>query len=153
MTSGPIVQMQILENCSSGFISIISLIGEEVKRSSLYRQKDELLKKGWLETDGKNKYRTTPEGQLQLKAATGEIPKSLSKFYPLLAKVPTLQHKAIVELAIAAVIARKYNLRSDHHPTLIIVGPTLTWKTSTGLFLCYLLGLDSSTQIVNSAAS
>ena len=152
MTASSDIWIRILEHCSSGFASITPLIGEAMKSSSVYRWKDRLLEKGWLETDGKERYHTTAEGLQQLKAASGEAPKGLSIFYPPLAQVPSPKHKAIIELTIVAVIARKYDLRTDRHPTIIMAGPTLTWKTSTGIFLCYMLGLDPAKQIVNLVA-
>jgi len=144
--------MQILEYCRDEFRSITPLIDKAAPRSTLYRCKDELLGTGLLETDGKDRYRTSARGLLRLEEVKGEAPRGLLVLYPPLSKVPTPQHRAVIELAVAAVIARKYELRTDHHPAIIIAGPTLTWKTSTGIFLCHMLGLDSSTQVVNLAA-
>ena len=147
-----IVSIRILEHCKADFTAITPLIDQTVKSSSLYRWKNTLLEKGLLETDGKNRYRTTSQGLLQLQETLGEAPPTLTILYPPLAHVPSLQHRAIIELTLAAVLARKCNLRSDRHPTIVVAGPTLTWKTSTGIFLCHMLGLDPSKQIVNLAA-
>jgi len=136
MTTSSYLWVHVLQYCRDEFKSITSLIRQAATRSTLYRCKDKLLKKGWLETDGKDRYRTTQQGLLQLQTLRGEAPKGLSPFYPPIGQVPTPQHQAIIELAIAAVIARRYDLRPDRHPTLIVAGPTLTWKTSTGLLLC-----------------
>jgi len=144
--------IQILEHCRDDSRSITPLVGVAAPRSTLYRCKDELLRTGLLEADGKDRYKTSAQGLLRLEEVKGEAPKGLSVFYPPLLRVPTPQHRALIELAIAAVIARKYGLRADRHPTIIIAGPTLSWKTSTGIFLCHMLGLNLSTQIVNLAA-
>jgi len=152
MATNFIVGARILDHCREGFTSISPLIGELATSSTIYRWKDKLMEKGWLETDGKDRYRTTSQGLLQLQVTATESPKGLSPIYPPLERVPTAQHKAVIELVIAAVIARKYDLRSDRHPAFILAGPTLTWKTSTALFLCYMLGLDPAKQTVNLSA-
>jgi hypothetical protein len=146
------LRARILEHCSGEFKTISPLIGEAAPKTTLYRCKDELLNEALLESDGRDRYRTTAEGMLKLAALKGESPRGLTAFYSALAEVPTPQHKAIIELATAAIIARKFNLRSDRHPTIVIVGPTLSWKTSAGIFLCHMHGLDPSTQVVNMAA-
>lgn len=146
------LQLSILEHCRNEFTGITPLIDAAAPKTSLYRCKDDLVRDGLLKTDGKDRYMTSAEGLLRIAALKGEAPKGLTILYPPLAYVPTPQHRAAIELSIAAVIARKFNLREDRHPTVILMGPTLTWKTSTGTFLCQMLGLDATTQIVNLAA-
>ncbi len=144
--------IRLLQHCNGEFTSITPLVGSALSKSSLYRHKDELLRQHLLETNGRNRFRTTGQGLLQLQSLSGKAPKGLLSFYPPLAQVPTTQHRAMIELTIAAVIARRNNLRIDRHPTMLLAGPTLTWKTSTGQFLCHMLGLDPGKQIVNLAA-
>jgi hypothetical protein len=144
-------QFSILEHCRIGS-SLSPLIDVTAPKSTLYRAKDDLLKAGLLESDGKDHYKTTSEGLLKLAALKAQIPKGLTVQYPPLMQVPTPQHRALIELTVAAVIARKFNLRSDRHPTIIISGPTLYWKTSLGIFLCHMLNLDHNIQVVNLAA-
>jgi len=143
------LSIHILEYCQNDFRPITPLIDKAAPRSTLYRCKQKLLEKGLLEANGKDQYKITPQGFIQLETVKGEAPKDLSFLYPPLKQVPTPQHRAAIELTIASVIARKYKLREDRHPTIIIAGPTLTWKTSLGVFICYMLGLDHSTHIVN----
>ncbi len=143
---------RILQHCRDDFKPIKLLIDKSTSRSSLYRRKNMLCEKGWLQTDSKDRYRTTEEGLQQLQSLFGEAPAGLADVYPPLAKVPTPYHTAAIELAIAAVIARKHKLRPDRHPSIVVAGPTLKWKTSAAIFLCHILGLDPSTNIVNLAA-
>jgi len=152
MTRNSDTWVHILQHCQGEFKPITPLIGQAAPRTTLYRRKDELLRKGWLETDGKDQYRTTRQGLIELERIMGQAPEGLSRFYPPLALVPTPQHRAMIELTVAAVLARKYDIGTDRHPSMIVAGPTLTWKTSTGVFLCHMLGLDPAKQIVNLAA-
>ncbi len=72
----------------------------------------------------------------------------LDKFCPSLQYVPTKVHRAIAELIFAAIIARRDEIRKDHHTTFIMVGDTLKWKTWTAKFLCAVLGLDQVKTII-----
>ncbi len=146
------IELALLEHCANGPKSIAPLIGKLAESSTLYRHKDQLEKKGLLQSEGKDSYTTTTAGILELEALRGRTPAGLSDFYPPLNQVPTRFHRSIIELGFAAVIARKYELRTDRHPTLILAGPTLTWKTSCGVFLCHMAGLDPLKQVVNLAA-
>jgi hypothetical protein len=152
MSSDQSVIAGILHHCSNGHTSITPLIGHLASSGRLYRFKDKLIKSGLLETSGKDLYRTTPQGILRLEAITGDVPPGLTTIYPPLAQVPTLLHRATIELVIAAIIARRYDVRPDHHPTFTMAGQTFTWKSSTGTFICHMLGLDPNKQIINLAA-
>ena len=144
--------IHILEHCRDEFRVMTPLISKIAPKTTLYRSKDQLLGNGLLERDGKDRYKTTGAGILKLEALRGSSIPTLSTLYPPLELVPTPQHRALVELGLAAVIARKYELRADRHPTLVLAGPTLTWKTSCAMFLCHMIGLDPLKQIVNLAA-
>ena len=63
--------------------------------------------------------------------------------------VPTPQYRAALELTTAAVVARKAGLREDHHPGVVLMGPTLAWKTSAAKFQCLLLGLAPAETIID----
>jgi len=141
----------ILEHCKGDFKPITS-IASVIPGSTLYYRTNRLLRRGWLESDGKNRYRTTKEGELQLEELIGEAPLGLTTVYPPLSQVPTLLHRAAIELIIAAVIARQNNIRLDSHLFFIVAGPTMTWKSSLALFLCYTFGLDPASHIINVTA-
>jgi hypothetical protein len=146
------VAFRILQHCRDDLRPITSLIDKSTSRSALYRCKGNLCENGLLETDGKDRYRATEQGIQELQSALGEVPEGLATIYPPLKLVPTAYHLAAIELAIAAVIARKLDLRPDRHPAIILAGPTLKWKTSAGIFVCHMIGLDPSAHIVNLTA-
>ncbi len=141
----------ILEHCLDDFKPVTSLIDHVASKSSLYRTIADITAKGWLESDGKKMYKTTAMGAAELTRFTGRAPAGLVQFYPPLAKIPTPQHRAVIELALAAVVARRFKIRMDRHPTFVLAGRTLQWKTSAGMFLCYMLGLNTARAIVNLA--
>jgi hypothetical protein len=130
----------------------LCLIDKTNSKTKVHNHGKRLLKTGLLETRGRNQYHTTEQGRLALEKALGEAPQGLAKVYPPLSLVPSPYHQAAIELTIAAVIARKYGLRTDKHPGVLVMGPTITWKTGAGTFLCHAFGLDSSTHIVNLGA-
>ena len=146
MKLNPRIVTSILRHCSESFVSITPLVDTLTSGSNLYRYKDEMLRLGWLEMDGRKKFHTTPQGMLQLRTLLGEAPTGLSDVCPILAQVPP-RHRAMIELILSAVEAR--DLREDRHLAFVMVGPTLTWKTSMARVLCILLGLDPVKNIVD----
>ncbi|MBI4543295.1 MAG: hypothetical protein HY705_09705 [Gemmatimonadetes bacterium] len=76
----------------------------------------------------------------------------LATIYPPLSTVPTPQHRAVVELALAASVHRRHGDADDHHAGFVLLGPTMAWKTSAGHFLCLALGVDPATHIVDLSA-
>jgi hypothetical protein len=146
------LSFRILQHCCDDFLPIKSLIDKSTSRSTFYRCKGKLCTNGWLEADGKGRYRTTERGIQRLQSLLGEVPEGLATIYPPLTQVPTSYHRAAIELSVAAVIARSHDLRPDRHPSIILAGPTLKWKTSAAIFTCHMIGLDPSTHIVNLAA-
>lgn len=57
----------------------------------------------------------------------------------------------MIELVLAAMTARRADLSDDHHPAFVLLGPTLAWKTSTGRFIVWMLGLEDSEVILDLA--
>ncbi len=68
----------ILEQCQGDFKPITPLTSV-IPGSTLYYRKDRLLHRSWVECDGKNGYRTTKEGVLQLDKLIGKAPMGLSE--------------------------------------------------------------------------
>lgn len=146
------LSFRILEHCKDGFQPITPLINKAASRTKLYNCEKDLCEEGWLQSNGKGAFKTTEQGLQQLRMSIGEAPEGLSVAYPPLARVPTQQHAAVIELAVASVIARQNDLRSDKFPSFLIIGPTLRWKTSLGIFILHMLDLDPDTNIVNVGA-
>ena len=91
---------------------------------------------------------------LQAKAAHdgGHAFDGLAEAYPPLREVPSPQHRALVELEIGALVLRQLTDQEEHHAGFLLVGPSLTWKTSAGRFVCLTAGADPATCIVDLAA-
>ncbi len=135
----------ILEHCRDDYKPLKSLY-DLIPKSSLYRCVDDLVEKGYLEKSG-GKYRTTAAGLSTLEHANVKWDE-LDKFCPALQYAPPKVHRAVIELILAAIIARRDEIKKDHHPTFIMTGDTLKWKTWTAKFVCAVLGLDPVKTII-----
>ena len=82
----------------------------------------------------------------------GEAVESLRCPLPPVKYVPTDVHRAVFELALAAVVCRQSHTRPDRHPFFVCEGGTLRWKSSLGIFLCHALGVDPGGHLVECAA-
>lgn len=137
----------ILEHCKDGYRSLKPL-HSSVPKTSLYRCVEKLIKDGDLEK-GEGGYKTTPPGLYKLEHKKPTIEWSeLEKFHPVLGYIPTKVHRAIVELILAAIVARGDEIRKDHHPAFILFGATMKWKTWVAKFVCAVLGLDPVRTII-----
>ena len=142
------IDRQILEFCRDGFRLLKPLIGP-IASGTVYRHARRLGALGWLRKEGAL-YRTTDAGLRELEArSTGQPPEPLVRLYPPLAQVPTAVHRAVIALILAAAVARRHEVRPDRHPVFVLFGATFRWKSSAGRFLCYALGLDPATHIVD----
>jgi hypothetical protein len=123
-----------------------------VPRATLYRHVATLVAEGCLVQEGRS-YRTTPEGLRRLAVAESAVDWAvLDRVYPPLQVVPTVQHRAVIELILAAIAARRASLREDHHPSFVLFGHTLAWKTSLARFVCAMLGLSPSIHLIDLSA-
>ena len=146
------LSFRILEYCRDEFRPIKPLINEATSRTVLYIREKHLRQKGWLQSDDNGKFRTTKEGLHQLDKSVGDVPEGLSEVYPPLRNVPSEQHIAAIELAIAGITARKNELREDRFPFILIMGPPLSWKTSLGKFVTTMVGADPNTHILDAGS-
>lgn len=125
---------------------------DRIPRGTLYRHAKTLVRRGWLHLEG-GFYQTTAAGLRKLgEARGGRRWGALDDLYPPLRQVPTPVHRAIIELILAAVVARQHPARPDRHPFFVAFGSTLRWKTSLGLFLCQALGLDPAGHVIDCGA-
>jgi len=98
-------------------------------------------------------YALTSAGQRVRAEREAEIfADGLTRAYHPLRDVPTPQHRAMLELALAALVLRQHTDQEEHHAGFLFLGPTLTWKTSAGRFLCLAAGVDPSTHVVDLAS-
>ena len=142
------IDRMILQFCLAGFVLLLGLL-RHLPRGTLYRHVTTLQSEGCLAKRGRA-YQTTAEGRRRLAEANAGIDWAcLAAQSPSLALVPTAQHRAMIELILAAVAARRADLSDDHHPAFALLGPTLAWKTSTGRFIARMLGLETSEVILD----
>lgn len=138
----------ILEFCGGEFRPLRPL-RDKIASGSLYRHAGRLVRLGWLQKEG-SFYRATEAGLRQLaEAQSGRKWDGVEQIYPPLGLVPTPVHRAMIELILAAVVARQHGPRPDRHPFFVCVGGTLHWKTSMGIFLCHALALDPALHVVD----
>jgi len=145
------VDRAILEFCRDEFQALKPL-RPRIPTGTLYRHAKALVRRGWLRQEG-GFYQTTPAGLRKVGEAQGARRwDALESFYPPLRLVPTPVHRAMVELIVAAVVARQHPNRLDRHPFFVAFGSTFRWKTSLGLFLCQALGLDAALHVIDCGA-
>jgi len=111
------------------------------------------LQAGGLVAKRGRQYLLTTAG-LQAKAARegGQAFDGLVEAYPPLRELPSPQHRALAELEIGALVLRQLTDQEEHHAGFLLVGPSLTWKSSSGRFLCLTAGADAATCLVDLAA-
>jgi hypothetical protein len=125
---------------------------EAQPRGSVYRRLKRLQADGWV-IKRRGAYALTAAGQ-QAKAERDEAAclGGLATIYAPLALVPSPCLRALLGLALAALVVRQRTTQEERHPTFLLAGPTLAWKTSAGRFLCLAAGVDPTTHIVDLAS-
>jgi hypothetical protein len=145
------IDSAILTHCESDFRLLKPLL-KTIPRGTLYRHAKRLTQTGWVVKEGRL-YQTTDAGRRQVKAARQRRPWiQFDLLYPPVKYMPTEVHRAVFELALAAVVCRQSQTRADRHPFFVCAGGTLRWKSSLGLFLCHALGLDPGNHLVECSA-
>jgi hypothetical protein len=138
---------QILEYCSESFRPL-SELRKQTAQGTFYRHVKLLCNLGFLEKQS-SFYRITEGGRRALvTASTNRTFNSFADVYTPIAEVPTPTHRAMCELIFGAAVARRHKVRADRHPYFAAAGQTLRWKSSTGQFCCYGLGLDPAQHLV-----
>ncbi len=139
----------ILRFCEHDFMLMHDLL-KNAARASVYRHVGSLLNAGLLAKRGRA-YCATEQGKRRLAELTSRMDWNIwDRIYPPMQDVPTPQHRAGIELTTAAVVARQAdNGKDDHHPAIVLMGPTLVWKSSEAIFQCHLLGVDPAETIID----
>jgi len=120
-------------------------------KATLYRRLRALRSRGLIAKHGA-RYALTSAGEQAKASAEGPaFANSLGAVYPPLGEIPTPQHRAMVELSLAALVLRQHTDQEDRHAGFLFLGPTLTWKTSAGVFVCLMAGVDPVTHVVDCA--
>ena len=121
-------------------------------KATVYARLRVLQMKG-LVAKRRSQYLLTTAGlQVQAERAGAAPLDGLGTVYPPLREAPSPQHRAMVELAIGAVVVRQQTDQAEHHAGFLFVGPPLTWKSASGYFVCLVAGADPDTCVVDLAA-
>jgi hypothetical protein len=130
---------------------IRDLLGAHPK-ATVYARLRALQAKGLVAKRG-SQYLLTTAG-LQAKSQHASVPAldGLDSVYAPLRKVPSPQHRALIELAIGALVLRQLTDQEEHHAGFLLVGPPMTWKTEGGRFVCHLAGADPAACVVDLAS-
>jgi hypothetical protein len=121
-------------------------------KGTVYRRLAALLGRGIVARRGTAYWLTTAGLQLKAEHAGAVLMNGLNDFYPPLRQAPSPQHRALLELGLAAVVRRQHAGQEEHHAGFLLLGPPLTWKSSAGRFLCLAAGADPARCVVDLAA-
>jgi hypothetical protein len=125
------------------------IVSSGLPKTSVYRRLKELKARGLIASD-RGGHHTSPSGLAELdRAARGRSQDpELERLLPHLRLMPTRVHRAVFFLAICAVIARREELRPDHHPGFLLFARPLRWKTWLAAAICHALGLDPAEHVI-----
>jgi hypothetical protein len=121
-------------------------------KGTVYRRLEALLARGMVAKRGTAYWLTTAGLQLKAEHAGAVLMNGLNDVYPSLRQAPSPQHRALLELGLAALVRRQHAGQEEHHAGFLLLGPPLTWKSSTGRFLCLAAGADPARCVVDLAA-
>ena len=141
----------ILEFLSVQPQPIRDLLGAYPK-ATVYARLRALQAKGLVAKRGREYLLTTAGLQVKTQREGATVLDGLTGVYSPLREVPSPQHRALVELAIGALVLRQLTDQEEHHAGFLLVGPPMTWKSAGGRFLCLAAGADPATCIVDLAA-
>jgi hypothetical protein len=142
------VDWTILEYLSSESKPVAPLVGP-LPRGSLYRHLGTLRAAGFVVKSARGYALTSAGFALRAEREQGHAWEAMSEIYSPLKEVPAPQHRALLELMLAAVVVRQYTDQAEHHAGFLLVGPTLAWKSSAARFCCEAVGVDPATHIVD----
>lgn len=114
----------------------------EISQTTAYRRLERLLEARLVEQQG-HRYRTTDDGAAALRARSAPAtaaPSPLDRVSPHLAQCPTPVHRALLELMLAAWVARTHEVSPDAQLSFVVFGPTMRWKTWLARLFATLIG-------------
>jgi DNA-binding Lrp family transcriptional regulator len=122
-------------------------------KSAVYDRLAKLTEVGYVFKDGKRRGLTSA-GRATLKAngratvVESDEP-SIESFVAHIALAPTRVHRALLTLIAAAIVARLHRIRESHHPSFVLMGPKLTWKSWLAKLACWMAGIDAREFVLN----
>lgn len=141
----------ILSYCAQGPTEVSGLTSE-VAKSTLYRRIGKLVDSGALQRVGR-RYATTAVGERWLADEVAKIDWNVfAVYYPPFAHIPTVYHRALLELLLAAVVSRQARWHEEHLCAFVAMGSTLRWKSSLARMACATLGVDPNVSLIDLAS-
>jgi hypothetical protein len=138
----------VIEFLSAAPQLIRELLGMHPK-ATVYARLRALQAKGFVAKKGSRYLLTSAGLQIRVQREGAAALDGLSKVYPALGQTPSPQHRAVIELAISALVVRQLTDQEEHHAGFLLVGPPMTGKTAAGHLFCLTAGADPATCIVN----
>jgi hypothetical protein len=130
----------------------IRILLDAYPKATVYARLRALQSSGLVAKRGREYLLTTPGLQAKAQREGAAALDGLTGVYGPLREVPSPQHRALVELAISALVLRQLTDQEEHHAGFLLVGPPMTWKSAGGRFLCLAAGADPATCVVDLAA-
>src|SRR5712692_7165465 len=121
-------------------------------KATIYKRLVALRDQGLVAKRGRGYLLTSAGEQVKGEREAEGLVGGLTSVYPALSEVPTPHHRAVLELAFAAIVYRQHADQDEHHAGFLLLGPTMAWKTSAGYFLCHALGVDPAVHVVDLGA-
>ena len=141
----------ILQYCAQGPTELSGLMGE-IAKSTVYRHVGKLVDSGALQRLGR-RYAITAVGARWLADEVAKIDWNIfDVHYPPFAHIPTVYHRALLELLVVAVVSRQARWQEDHLCAFIALGGTLRWKTTLARMACATLGVDPNMNLLDLAS-
>jgi hypothetical protein len=151
----------VLAHLAAGPTDMAALVATR-PRGSVYRTLRRLVKRGLVVQAGPSAWALTPTGEeamakpeaLPGSGPPGSAPPSASAPpaprlpLPHLDLAPVPLYRAFLELLMLAVASRFYGLRPGHHPSFVVVGPRLRWKTWLARAACLMTGVDQQAGVI-----
>ncbi len=131
---------------------LIRCLVDTYPKATIYARLRALQAGGLVAKRGRQYLLTTAGLQVKAEHEGGHAFDGLTGAYPPLREVPSPHYRALLDLAIGALVLRQLTDQEEHHAGFLLVGPSLTWKSYAGRFFCLTAGADPSTSVVDLAA-
>lgn len=142
------IHVGILRHRRAGPVSLTPLVGTLAKRAKLYRHARELVMAGLLRNLGRDRWETTDAGRRTIEESESFGPawNPLDILYSPLRDLSP-RYRAFVRLEILGSLSRERELRESHHANFVLLGDTLSFKSSSAHVTSYALGEDPTRSV------
>lgn len=150
------LEQAVLDHLAGGPTDMAALVATR-PRGSVYRTLRRLVKRGLVVQAGPSAWALTQPGQEAMGTPVTPPPPGAPAFvgppaprlpFPHLDLAPVPLYRQFLELVMLAVASRFYGLRPGHHPSFVVVGPRLKWKTWIARAACIMTDVDQQTGVI-----